>query len=289
MNVRRAILGLCALLAPHAASAHGPQLQVTLDGASTGGGRIVTRELLLDGPYSGHLTAPKSVYVMPLGATAGVWYSRPNGSVLPGGLPKFNSGPGLAYGYGYDAASNPQPFPAGSQFAITFTAGLKSWNGAAFADAGAAEAEIFRGSAAAPSALARTNDAAPLAGIAFPPAGVSFAADGGETHTSVSYRMLGDGASTTSSLADGVYLLSFQLSSSAPSVQPSDPYFFVLSKNGAPAAVEAAAASLGFPAAAVQNLLVPEPSLAALAATASLGLVNPSRRRRAAHQRNRGA
>ena len=46
---------------PAAASAHGPQIQITNDN-----NKIVTRALHQDGDYSLALTAPKSVYVMPL-------------------------------------------------------------------------------------------------------------------------------------------------------------------------------------------------------------------------------
>jgi hypothetical protein len=263
--------------ASSAAFAHGPQIQVTLDG-----GKIVTRELLLDGDYSTSLTNPKSVYVMPLGVTSNVWYSRPNGSLLPGGLPEFNSGPGLAYGYGYDATTNPAPFPVGSQFELTFTAGLKSWNGSAFVDAGVSQLEAFRGSGVN-LVVARTSDAGPFQGIAFPSTispstGISFTASEEETHTSVSYRMLGDGASTTSALADGIYLASFQLGNTASSVQDSDPYYFVLSKNAAVADVVAATNSLGASAGQVQYLLVPEPTAAVLARCGALALVGIRRR-----------
>src|SRR5262245_35974904 len=81
------------------ARAHGPQIQLT--GES---GKIVPRRLILDGPYSTTLTPPTSVYVMPLAESGAVWYSRPNGHLLPSGLPEFFSGPGFAYGFGYDSA-----------------------------------------------------------------------------------------------------------------------------------------------------------------------------------------
>jgi hypothetical protein len=276
---------LLAVTAAGRAAAHGPQMQVTLDG-----GKIVTRELLLDGEYSTSLTNPKNVYIMPLGVTANVWYSRPNGALLPGGVPAFTSGPGLAYGYGYDAMTNPQPFPVGPQFELTFTAGLKSWNGSAFVDAGATQLEAFRGSGVN-LVVARTSDAGPFQSIAFPStispsAGVSFAADEEETHTSVSYRMLGDGSSTTSALANGVYLASFQLGSTALSIQDSDPYYFVLSKNGNPAQLQAAVVSLGVSAGQIQNLIVPEPAAVTLASGALVAIVWGARRRGALSARS---
>jgi len=277
MFLRISVCLLAAMVAGGAA-AHGPQIQVTLDG-----GTIVTRELLLDGDYSTSLTNPKSVYVMALGATANVWYSRPNGALLPNGIAEFTSGPGLAYGYGYNATTNPQPFPVGSQFELTFTAGLKSWDGSAFVDAGATQFEAFRGTGVN-LVVARTSDAGPFQSIAFPStispsAGISFTADEEETHTSVSYRMLGDGASTTSALVDGIYLASFQLGNTASSVQDSDPYYFVLSKNAAVPDVVAATNSLGASAGQVQYLLVPEPAAALLACCGALALVGIRSRR----------
>src|SRR3954471_1656796 len=77
----RAIAYVLATFVPLAAVtalAHGPQLQVTNDN-----GRIVTRQLIADAPYSNSLTAMKSVYVMPLAEFNGVWYSRPNSSIDP--------------------------------------------------------------------------------------------------------------------------------------------------------------------------------------------------------------
>jgi hypothetical protein len=268
---------LLAAMAAGRGAAHGPQIQVTLHG-----GKIVTRELLLDGDYSTSLTIPKSAYVMPLGVTASVWYSRPNGALLPGGLPAFTSGPGLAYGYGYDAATNPQPFPVGSQFELSFTAGLKRWNDIAFVDAGATQLEAFRGSGVN-LVVARTGDAGPFASIQFPSTispstGISFSADEEETHTSVSYRMLGDGTSTTSALANGIYLASFQLGNTAPAIQSSEPYYFVLLKNAQAADVVAAVQSLGVAPAQVQYLFVPEPTSALLACCGALAMMGIRRR-----------
>jgi hypothetical protein len=239
--------------------AHGPQIQLTADSA-----KIVTRELILDDPYSDSLTDPKSVYAMPLAQYVGVWQSHPNDSRLPDNSFEFPSGPGFAYGYGYHATTNPEPFPVGSKFILGFTKGLKSWNGTTFVDAGATELEAYRGSSAAPSALAKTSDTGPFASLMFPGSpGVSFTNEGADTHTSVSHRMLGDGTSTASPLADGVYLVSLQLSSTSTALAASDPFYFVLSKNGG-TAVQAAIDSLGFDASRVENL-VPEPATASLA------------------------
>jgi hypothetical protein len=276
MRKRLVVLALAAAACGRA-SAHGPQIQTTLDS-----GKVVTRRLIDDGPYSTSLTSPTSVYVMPLFQYLGVWQSHPNDSLLPGDIPEFPSGPGLAYGYGYNAASNPAPFPIGSQFVLGFTAGLKAWNGAAFVDAGAIELEAFRGSGVN-LVVARTSDVGPQANIKFPsvlsPAtGITFAADHEEIHTSVSYRMLGDGSSTASALADGIYLASLEIGSTEALVTTSEPFYFVLSKNGSPTAIQAAVGSLGIDASRVQNL-VPEPGAARIAVFGAMGLLLAAHRK----------
>jgi hypothetical protein len=275
MRLTASIFALAAVIAGGDVWAHGPQIQTTLEG-----GKVVTRRLLGDGPYSTSLMAPTLAYVMPLAENAGIWYSRPNGSLLPGGIPEFNSGPGLAYGYGYDAATNPAPFPLGAQFILGFAAGLKSWNGAAFVDAGATQLEAFRGSGVN-LVVARSSDAGPHADIKFPSvmspgAGISFAGDGDEVHTSVSYRMLGDGSSTTSALADGIYLATLQLGLFAEGVTTSDPFYFVLTKNAANNQILAAVSSLGLGRGQIQY--APEPTAAGLLAIGLAGIAGVRRR-----------
>jgi hypothetical protein len=249
-------------------AAHGPQIQTTGET-----GKIVTREIVDEASYSTVLSDPKSVYVMPLAEYLSVWRARPDGSLLPDMTPEFVGWPGYAYGYGYDAATNPAPFPLGSKFILGFTAGLKSWDGAAFVDAGLTEAEAYRGSSASPTALARTSDAGPFQSLMFPGGtGISFAAEAGDTHNTVHYRMLGDGTSTTSALSDGVYLLGLQLSSTAASVAASDPFYFVLNKNAAWSTVAAAVNSLNIDGSR-QQWVVPEPGTIALAWLAVAGLL----------------
>src|SRR5687767_3677202 len=114
-------LTIFAALALSAARAHGPQIQITIDNS-----KIVTRELILDGPYSSSLTAPKLVYVMPLLEFGGRWYSRPNNTpsaTIPG-TPAFPSGPGLAYGYDL-ANGGPQAFAEGSVLSVYLTGFLQ--------------------------------------------------------------------------------------------------------------------------------------------------------------------
>jgi hypothetical protein len=256
------------------AGAHGPQIQITAEA-----GRIVTRRVVDDANYHTALTSPTSTYVIPLAEYLGVWRAQPDGTLLPDSTPQYVGWPGFAYGYGYDSATNPAPFPLGSKFVLGFTAGLKRWDGAAYVDAGATEAEAYRGSSAAPSALAKTSDVGPFASLMFPGgAGVSFTAEGADVHNSVHYRMLGDGASLTSPLADGVYLLSMQLGSTDSSLTASDPYYFVLTKNAASAEVSAAVSALGVAPGAVQYV-VPEPLAGGMALAASIGVLGVARRR----------
>jgi MYXO-CTERM domain-containing protein len=273
MRLRYVAALTAAMVGPMPAWGHGPQIQTTLTG-----GKIVTRRIVDDANYHAALTGETTVYSMPLARYQDVWRAQPDGSVEPDLTPSYVGWPGFAYGYGYDATNNPAPFPIASNFVLGFTAGLKSWNGAAFVDAGVTEAEAYRGSSVAPSALAKTGDSAPFASLMFPGgAGVSFASSGADVHNTVHYRMAGDGSSITSPLADGVYLFSMQLSSTDPTVAASDPFHFVLSKGAAPGAVQAAIASLGVDPSRVQA--IPEPTSGALAALGAVGAAFASRRR----------
>lgn len=255
---------------PSIGAAHGPQIQITADG-----GKIVTREILLDSPYGNRLSDPKSAYVIPLKEYLGVWYTRPSAepdAVL--NAPKYYSGPGIAYGYGYDAG-NPASvgFEVGSQLRIDFTSGLKRWDGAAFVDAGVTELEVFRGSFASPSATGRTSDAAPFDGVAYAP--IEFAAEGADAHNVTRFRLLGDGLTSTSVSLDGVYLATLQFSSDQSGLAPSDPFYFVMPKNAAADEVAAAVASLGLDANLVQY--VPEPVAIVLGVVCLAQLASVSR------------
>jgi hypothetical protein len=252
-----------AVLCPLRILAHGPQIQITNDN-----NQIVTRQLHLEGPYSTSLTDPTSVYVMPLDVSAevagNVWYSRPNGAINGVTmLPSYTSGPGLAYGFGYDPlVPATQKFATGSLFSITFTDGLKKWNGSSFVDAGDTQLKAFRGSNVAIGSpvenFATTSDAGPFDSVSLPAVAEGYGADDDEVHNSVRWALLGDGSSPYSSVADGVYLLSLQLSSTQPNLGPSDEYYFVLHKGAPFANVQSAVNSLQAPAGAVQY--VPEPS-----------------------------
>lgn len=268
------LVTIASLAWPAGTLAHGPQIQITLQGTT-----IMTRELLPDGPYSGpSATNLKSVYVMPVAERLGIWYSRPNGDedpLLPG-VPEFYSGPGFAWGWD-DPAAAPigSTFPFKSGFALKFTSGLKKWNGSAFVDAGAAQVEGFSS-----SATIKTVDGSASGNIQFP--GVAGVVADAEAHSTVRYRFLGDGLSTAVAPADGVYLLSLQLKNEPPlnAVGPlneSAPFYYVLSKNGTPGEAAAAAQSLGFDPNLVQ--FVPEPATGVLLGIGVVGLGVRQRRR----------
>lgn len=242
------LLAGISLLGGGVAEAHGPQIQLTGDT-----GKLITREILLDEPYGDSLTAPKSVYVMPVLPYLGVWYSRPNvePDALDPNLPHFYSGPGYAYGYDRNGGGA-QLFPAGSNFSIAFTTGLRRWDGATFVDAGAVELEAFAGSLAT-----RTADNAASPAFPFPAAGLTTYTT--DAHNTVRYRFLGDGISTAAEPADGIYLASLQLSTTAAGITGSDPYQFVLYKGAGLGDVSAAVNSLGVDSALVQ--FVPEPTV----------------------------
>jgi hypothetical protein len=272
-------LALFAALAASAAWAHGPQIQIT-----NSGNKIVTRELLLDGPYSPAVTAPKSAYVMALLPFSDVWYSRPNGAIDPiTQLPAFLSGPGLAYGSDL-ADGGPQSFAAGSVLSINFADGLKRWNGASFVDAGATQLKAFRGSNANITTplenFGITTDAGPFDGVSLAAVAADYGADGDEIHSSIRFALLGDGTSPTSSSPDGVYSLKLQLSSTQSGLAPSDAYYFVLYKNSSVFEVSAAVRSLGVAPSAVQ-WVTPEPAACSLAIAAAVlvNVRNLSRRR----------
>ena len=244
--------------------AHGPQIQLTAEG-----GKIVTRQVMVD-VYSP--ASPKtSIYVLPVAEVSSVWVVQPPGTA--------GSGPGIAPGVGFvDAATH--PFKSGG-YATSIADGLKKWNGSNFVDAGATQLQLYKTVSGNPL-TATTSDVGPFESLAY---NLNVASD--EAHSGMGYRFLGDGVSSASALADGVYLLSLQLS--APGLTESDPFYFVLPKGVTPAeagqATFAFAQQQGIDADAIQAMAaIPEPTGVALAVAAIGGCASLRRRRRAAHE-----
>jgi hypothetical protein len=268
------IVSTLTVAAAGAAFAHGPQIQLTRDND-----KVVTRGLFIEEPYRTTLSPEVKVYVVPLlpstGGTGTEWYVRPNTAVNSGtGLPQYISGPGLAWGYGVDPGTGQTPWPTGSKFALTFDDGLKWWDGTSFVDPGATQLEAFRTGANAISAV--STDTAPFASVnnigpvTVNPANL-------DPHASVRYRLLGNGTSSVSPVADGIYLAAWKIGMldlpAGVSIADSDRFYFAMCKNvdlnDAAAVIRAQ-----FPGAPVQ--IVPEPSAGILLLGGLLGL----RRRR---------
>jgi hypothetical protein len=237
--------------------AHGPQIQVTNDG-----NKIVTRNLIPAAPYGNSLTAPKSVYVLPIEKVVGgspatdFWSVLPNSSIDPiTHVSEYQFGPGLAYGYGHT-------FDSGQHFNVDFTDALLRWNGSSFAaNPGLEEIGAFRGDSTSAADTAFTTDSGPFQGLVFGNISSTYNA---ESHSSMRFRMLGNGTSALEEPADGIYLLKFQISSTQSQLAASDIVQLVLHKNATSQALDAAVASLGVNSALVQYVAVPEPATAAL-------------------------
>ncbi|MBX9652173.1 hypothetical protein K2Y11_00995 [bacterium] len=254
----------CLVTLASTAMAHGPQIQIT-----NTGDKIVTRNIFSDEPYT-PLTDPISVYVLPLNLEPnGTYYVQPNDEINAGtGLPAFPSGPGITYGLG-------STFASGYRFTLNLVDGLKLWNGTTWVDPGTEQIQAYRGSETAPTASAITSDSSPFASFNFSNIPANYAAS---AHSSVSYRLLGDGVSGTAASDDGIYLLSMQLSSNQPGLASSDTFYFVLYKNVGRAEALEAVQSLGVSPAAVQ--VVPEVGSMTLMGLAGLTMVGAVLRKR---------
>jgi hypothetical protein len=248
----------CAAISSQAL-AHGPQMQITVDG-----GKLTTRHVLTD--VYAPLTDAKRVYVMPVKFVDDLDFGA-SWRALPDSNPAYPYGPGAAYGIG-------ATLPTNLTLTLSFLDELKVWNGASFASAGATELAALRTGNPGPTSLA--GNAAFSGGpdvTAEATIGASYTED---AHASVTYVILGNGVSPAALVADGVYLATLGWSSSDPLVSPSDPFYYVLNK-GPATQLMSAIGSLGFDSASVQYLTIPEPSALVLAA---LGMVAASRRTR---------
>jgi hypothetical protein len=256
--MRATFIALCSVLAlsPLPVLAHGPQLQLTREG-----NQIVTRGIFVEEPYT-TLTDPTRVYVIPLIETQDVWYSRPNNkpSSTSPGLPEYLSGPGLAYGYD-QVDGGARAFASGFRFELNLIDGLQWWNGAAFVDPGLEEIEAFRSSGSA-----ITNDMLTAVTPARMPYGNVSATYNAGAHSSASFRMLGNGSSSTVEGDNGVYLLSMNYASTEPGLAASEPFYFLLHKNADDSDVAAAVSGLLSSADIDPSFLqyVPEPGSALL-------------------------
>jgi hypothetical protein len=253
------------LLMASAASAHGPQIQVTADQTGPTTRKITTREIMID-TYT-PLSAPKQLYVMPAFERQGVWYTGPDS-------PANYSGPGLAYGVGLT-------FAEGSVLSITFVDELLKWDGIDFVDAGSTDLQGYQGNSIGglgqlvnPTSTALASSGGSL------PVSVVTNIEGEEAHASRRFRFLGDGTTISAGSglqigtlpnttpADGIYLASFVLSSNEAGLDASDPYYFLVYKGATWSEVMAATRSMGIAGNLIQG--VPEPTSLALV---GLGLV----------------
>lgn len=275
-------LGLSAA----SAFGHGPQLQIT-----NTGNKIVTRNLFQDEHYNtfpAPATDAVNIYVIPMGATAAFggtrWFARPNAAM--------NSGPGVAYGYGwtYDQHGTPADpsddtytttFPVGAKFVEQMNGQLQKWNGGGFVDAGASELYMFRGSGATiDESISGSADTTITYGTITAPSSPD-----PDPHASASFEILGDGIVPSAShapapVADGIYMASLGLSlidqPTGSYIAPSDSFYFVMYK-GVSGDDAFAAASAAFPGAAIQ--VVPEPvSIGVLMMASSMVLFRRGRR-----------
>src|SRR4051812_47253740 len=257
MRLRMFVFCACAALAPLWACAHGPQIQITVD--TTNNDKIVTRQLLLDEPYSSAagLTAAARIYVMPVQSVS--YLGQPVARVKPSDAQTF--GPGFTYGYDQTLGS-----------AHLFTgnlnlhaAGLQIWNGSAFVATGQEQLGLLQSSSNVNADSVKTTASGGDISISV---ASGYTAD---VHSSMRYTLLGDGIDPYSASRDGVYLAILQLSSTqaSPTLAASDPFYFVIGKNVVAAQVNMAVASLigstGISPALVQYTAnVPEPCFATL-------------------------
>lgn len=263
------------------AMGHGVQVQITFNQSS---GEIETREIVHTGSRPASITDLKRVYVMPLmpiiGGAGDGWYTRPAQEVNGFGIPLHPSGPGITWQYDEAAqllgtgwsfsGSGTLPNLQNTNFGYAFTDAFREWNGSSFVDPGTEQAQVMRTDGiSAPSGTANTSDSpGPYASMALG----NITTKSINAHTSISFRLLGDGVSSSFGGAadgnDGIYLLSLQLTSTAAGVGASDPFYFIMHKNRSLEDALTAAQALGFSPSLIQ--VVPEPASTGFLAVAGL-------------------
>jgi hypothetical protein len=226
------VLCVCAALAPLWACAHGPQIQITVDAANNN--QIVTRQLLLDEPYSSAagLTAPARIYVMP--ALPVSYLGQLVARVKPSDTQTF--GPGFTYGY--DQIVGSDHLFAGNL--NLHAAGLEIWDGVSFVATGKEQLGLLQSSSNVVADSVKTTTSGGDISISI---ASGYTAD---VHSSMRYTLLGDGLDPYSVSRDGIYLATLQLSGTqtSPSLGASDLFYFVISKNAARTQVNSAVAAL---------------------------------------------
>jgi hypothetical protein len=221
MRVRMLLVGTCAAFAVSSASAHGPQLQITVDAAN--GNKITTHQVMLEEPYSSAtgLTAPASVYVMQ--ALPVSFVGQPVSRVKPSSTQTF--GPGFTYGYDQTLGGS-RLFVGNLNLHLE---GLHIWDGTAFVATGSGKEQVGLLQSSSNVNLDSVKTTASGGNLAIP-ISATYTAD---AHSSVRYTLLGDGLDPYAASRDGVYLATLQLSGTqaSPSLTPSDSFYFILGKN----------------------------------------------------------
>lgn len=270
MRTRMFVFCLYAALLVSTASAHGPQIQLTVDA-----GKITTRQILPGSSYSttNGLTAPVSIYVLPVNPVS--FLGNPVARVQPISTEVF--GPGFTYGY--DQFVNPggtRPFAGNLDLKV---GGLKIWNGSSFVDTGAGMEQL--GLLQSSSNVVADTVKSVMGSDSHLTIPVA-AAYGADEHSSMRYQLLGDGLSPNVDSRDGIYLATFGLSGiqATPSLIPSDAFYFILAKNvrffTVSNVVTGFATSQGIDPSLIQYApaLVPEPATLAIVTVGLFGMFN---------------
>jgi hypothetical protein len=233
-----------AALVPAEVLAHGPQIQTDVVD-----GHIQLRAIAPDSDYQ---TPLPPTYVYPVGmaevpvTTGGTeWVSNANAAE--------HTGPGFVI------VQN--RFADGTLLNFRILDELKVWNGATFVATTPEEVEASRSRGLV---TAVTGDSPnPRAGFDL----MTIANEPASQHTTVKWRLLGDGTRGTASSDDGVYALKLQLFNTTAAGGPtgiadSAPFYLLLNKNVSP---DQAAAAFSY-----AQTLVPEPGSLSLLALAGL-------------------